>query len=295
MLMRLSSLLLCVLLAVAPARPAAQAPQTFRAENRTVAVYATVTDSRGALLADLKASDFQIDDDGHKRPITVFKSDVQPITVAILLDRSPSLFLVAQRTQDAVGEFMRRFDRGDRACFGTFSQIVSLDPTFSNDRDALLHHLADDVAWPAGTALWDAVDVARVALEHEPDRRVVLIVSDGADNCSRLEPRVVESRLQRDNVMVYAVGVRGREGLEGSDLDALARATGGIAFELRPADDLAATMRRVADELHRQYVLGFTPVALDDKIHRIDVRVSKSGAVVRARRSYVASRDPNVR
>jgi Ca-activated chloride channel family protein len=290
-LIRWSGFALCGLVALQPARPGAQAQQTFRAETQTVAVYATVTDARGNLVTDLKASDFQIADDGHKRPITVFKSDIQPITVVILLDRSPSLFGVATRTQDAAGEFTRHFLPRDRACLGTFSQVVSLDPAFSADRDAILKHLGDDVPWPAGTALWDATDAARAALEREPDRRVLLILSDGQDNCSRIDPNVARMRLRQDDVMVYAVGFRGREGVASSDLSALARVTGGFAFELRSTDDLALTMQRIADELHRQYVLGFTPFTVDDKIHRIDLKLSRSGLSVRARRSYVASHD----
>ena len=292
---RISGLVLCGLGGLQAAVSARPPQQTFRVENRTVAVYATVTDTRGNLITDLKASDFQIQDDRQRRPTTVFKSDVQPITVAIVLDRSPSLFGVAGRTQEAVGEFTRKFLPGDRACLGTFSQVVSLDPTFSADRDVLLKHLGDDVPWPAGTALWDAIDAARAALEHESDRRVVLVVSDGADNCSRIDPNLAQTRLLRDDVMLYAVGLRGREGLDASALSAVARVTGGFAFELKPDQDLPAAMQRIADELHRQYVLGFTPTVLDDKIHRIDVAVSKPGLVVRARRSYVAAHDPSVR
>ena len=59
--------------------------------------------------------------------------------------------------------------------------------------------------------------------------------------------------------------------------------------ELKAADDLAATAQRIADELHRQYVLGFSPQTLDDKVHRIDVKVRKPGLIVRARRSFLAS------
>ena len=293
---RALSIVPCVLLGAAVVvLSAAQQQPAFRAETQTVAVYATVTDARGNIVTDLKSSDFQIEDDGHKRPITVFKRDTQPITVAIMLDRSPSLFPVAQRTQDTVGEFTRCFIAGDRACLGTFSQVVSLNPSWSSDRDALLKHLGDDVPWPAGTAMWDAIDAARVALEHEADRRVILTVSDGADNCSRLDPRDVQTGLIKDDVMVYALGFRGREGLDSSDLAALARATGGFSFELKPGDDLAATTKRIADELHRQYVLGFPPASLDGKTHRINVTVSKPGVTVRARRSYVALNDGHVR
>jgi VWFA-related protein len=274
---------------LAAALTSAAGQQIFRTDVRAVPVYATVTDAHGLLVTDLTAADFEIDDNGKRQALSVFKSDLQPITIAILLDRSPSLFPIAARTQSAVTEFVHRLLPSDRACLGTFSQAVSLDPTLSNDQGALLRHLGDDVPWPAGTAVWDAIDAARTALEHEGGRRVILVVTDAEDNCSRADIDQVRSRLQQDGTLVYAVGVHGREGLDTSDIGAMARATGGWCFELKTADDLGATAQRIADELHRQYVLGFSPQILDDKIHRIDVKVKKSGLTVRARRSFLAS------
>lgn len=66
--------------------------------------------------------------------------------------------------------------------------------------------------------------------------------------------------------------------------------TGGGYFELSKTAELNATFSRVADELHRQYVLGFTPKILDGKVHQLDVRVKVPGMTVRARRTYVAAK-----
>ena len=280
-------------LLVVPA--AAPRQDTFRTSTRIVPVYATVSDATGALVSNLTARDFQVDDNGKTVPITLFESGVQPITMAILLDRSPSLFPVAQRAQSAAIELSRRLLPGDRACLGTFCQVVSLDPTLTADADALVKHLGDDVPWPAGTALWDAVEAARAALEREGGRRVILVVSDAEDNCSRVDVDALRERVQHDGIMFYAISIRGREGLDTSELRALARATGGWSFELKPADDVVAAARRVADELHRQYLLGFAPASLDDKLHRIDVKVKKPGHSVHARRSYVASSHEDIR
>jgi VWFA-related protein len=68
----------------------------------------------------------------------------------------------------------------------------------------------------------------------------------------------------------------------------IAAATGGGYFELTSTDDLASTFRRVAEELHHQYVLGFTPRALDGKMHTLQVRVATEGLTARARKSYLA-------
>jgi VWFA-related protein len=71
-------------------------------------------------------------------------------------------------------------------------------------------------------------------------------------------------------------------------LPKIAAVTGGGYFELTSTSDLAATFARVVDELHHQYALGFTPPALDGKMHTLEVRVTGSGLVARARKSYLA-------
>ena len=71
-------------------------------------------------------------------------------------------------------------------------------------------------------------------------------------------------------------------------LPKIAAATGGGYFELTSANDLAATFARVADELHHQYALGFTPSLLDGKMHSLEVQMNGPGMKARARTSYLA-------
>jgi VWFA-related protein len=72
-------------------------------------------------------------------------------------------------------------------------------------------------------------------------------------------------------------------------LRTLADEGGGGYFELQRTGDLSAAFARVADELHRQYLLGFTPAALDGKVHMLDVRVRRPDLTARARKSYLAA------
>ena len=69
----------------------------------------------------------------------------------------------------------------------------------------------------------------------------------------------------------------------------LADETGGGYFQLRRTDDPGPTFSPVAQELHSQYTLGFTPSVLDGKEHKLAVRMKQAGMTGRARRSYVAS------
>lgn len=262
----------------------------FKASVRTVPLYVTVSDSSGKPIRDLEVGDFQVEDDGRKQTITVFKNDIQPVTMAILLDRSPSLFPTAARAAEAVVEFTRAMIPGDRATVGTFSQSVQLSAVLSQQPEVLLESLQAVTPWPAGTAIWDAVEAGRSALDAEGGKRVIMLVTDGADNASRADPNVVRIGLQKSGIIVYAVGIRGRVGLDTTEIGALANSTGGRSLELKSSDDIGVAMRQVAEELHNQYLIGFSPGKLDDKLHRIVVKVRRPGAVARTTRMYFAAR-----
>jgi hypothetical protein len=73
-------------------------------------------------------------------------------------------------------------------------------------------------------------------------------------------------------------------------LKKLSEETGGGFFLLKKQDELGPTFTRVAQELHSQYVLGFTPSTLDGKVHKLEVKIKKPGMTPRARKSYVAAK-----
>jgi VWFA-related protein len=68
----------------------------------------------------------------------------------------------------------------------------------------------------------------------------------------------------------------------------LAASSGGGYFELTATDNLGSTFAQVANELHHQYLLGFTAAKLDGQVHRLSVRLRNPNLIARARRSYVA-------
>ena len=71
-------------------------------------------------------------------------------------------------------------------------------------------------------------------------------------------------------------------------LKTLAEESGGGYFELHETEDLNATFVRVADELHRQYLLAIATDRLDGATHELEVKVNRRGAEARARKSYIA-------
>ena len=295
--------------------------QPFKTGTRTVAVYATVSEDSGRLIPDLTKDDFEIKEDGKVRPLTLFASEIQPITIVVMLDKSGSMKTNYGLVRAGAEAFVRRLMAGDKARIGTFSDKVEIQPEdFTADQEGLVRILRSGEPPVGPTPLWNASNEAITALSGQQGRRVVLAFTDGADNPGNLKTNNlslmdVMERAQREDVMVYAIGLESRTpptmgggmrsggfgsgGFGGGNplgtqrpdagLPTIAGETGGGYFELTRADDLSATFARVADELHRQYALGFEPTKLDGKTHKVEVKVKKPGLKVRARKHYVAA------
>ncbi len=278
--------------------PALTQQKAYRAATRTVALYATVVDSQGRLVPDLAKEHFEVFDNGKPQDITVFESAIQPIRVVVMLDTSGSMTLHLELLKQAAEQFVIRLLPGDRARIGSFSDKILLSPTFTDNRDDLIRVLHNDIQYGNPTKLWEAINVGMTALTKEQGRRVVLVFTDGEDSASRgVDDDAVLARALQDEFMVYAIGLRTsirtaygvQESRPDRNLRKLAEQTGGGFVELTRATDLGAAFTRVADELHRQYVIGFSPTALDGKPHTLEVRVKVPGMTARARQSYIAA------
>ena len=290
---RAALLVAATIVGLAAGLTAQQAP-TFRSTSQTDPIYATVLDSAGRMVPDLEEKHFEVYDNAKKQTLTLFKSDVQPITVVVMLDTSGSMTLNLGLLKQAAEQFVLRLLPEDRARVGSFSDKIIISPTFTSNRDELVRVLHEDIQFGNPTFLWDAIDESMSALTNETGRRVVLIFTDGADETSRRTnfSRVM-ARAQNEDFMIYAIGLQSqilnRTTRPDRNLRKLAEQTGGGYFELTERDNLSSTFTRVADELHRQYVLAFETPVLDGLIHTLDVRVKVPGMTVRARKSYLAT------
>lgn len=284
----------------------AGAQQVYRGTTELVSVYATVADADGRLVPDLTKDDFEILDNGRPQPITFFSAAAQPFSVVIMLDRSGSMFENHELVRGAAAAFIEAMAPDDRARIGHFADDIFIEPAaFTSDRTALRQALDRGLQMQGPSPLWTAVDRSMTALQAMPDRRVVLVLTDGRDAPGVGQIRTPLSDLMRrtrvNGVMTYAIGFwseasgpyqrvpdTSREPPD-PGLRELAAESGGGYLEWRDGSSLEATFLRVAEELHRQYWLGYAPPQLDGKEHSIEVRVRGSGRTVRARRHYVAT------
>jgi Ca-activated chloride channel family protein len=268
---------------------------TFRSTTSIVPVLATVLDKEGRLVPDLVQSDFTLFDNGKQQEIVFFQNDVQPFTAVVMMDFSFSMNANLKLLKAAAEQFILRLLPDDRAQVGAFSDKIMFSGTFTSDRDDLVAAL-DDLQFGNPTRLYDAIDASIDMLDDARGRRVVLVFTDGDDTASRIGFGDVLQKAREKEVMVYTIGLQS-EFFNGArmqrtrpdrSLRRLSDDTGGGYFELKKTDELAPTFTRVAQELHSLYALGFTPATLDNKEHRLEVRV-KPGMSARARRSYIAS------
>jgi VWFA-related protein len=278
----------------------AQDPQqhVFKAGVQTVPIYATVIDANNRLVPNLKEADFEVFDSGKPTPITLFVTEVQPIAVVVAIDTSGSMTLVLDRVKDAGEAFLLRLLPKDRATIMNFDDKVVPGPAFTADRDQLVRYLRTKVQYGNGTHLWDAMYQGIAQVKAAPERKVVLVLSDGQDEGSHLGSGDVLDTAQDAHVMVYVIGMRNRyfNGAQWTvsqpdrSLRKLTAQTGGGNFEVTQADDLNKVFTRVSEELHQQYLIGIEPAVLDGKLHKLDLRVKPPGMTARARQSYMATK-----
>jgi Ca-activated chloride channel family protein len=278
---------------------AAQQQPTFKSGTQIVSLFVTVADADKRLVPDLTKDDFEVFDNDKAQPIIYFDNSIHPITVIVMLDTSGSMTGTIGLLRQAAEQFIIRLLPDDKGRVGAFNDKIQFSSRFTSDRDQLVTDVKD-LDYGNGTRLWDAVGASLEELKGIEGRRVILVFTDGDDTESRtMSLGKVTDRARADEVMIYAIGLESNyfngqrmvKSKPDSGLRKIADETGGGYFELSKTADLAPTFTRVAYELHSQYVIGFAPIQLDNRVHKLTVKMKKPGLAARARRSYVAAPD----
>jgi len=278
----------------------AQQPQgpTFKSGTQIVSLFVTVADAQRRLVAGLTQEEFEVHDNEKPQPIVFFQNEIQPITVVVMLDTSGSMTLTLDLLRQAAEQFIIRLLPADKGRVGAFNDKIQFSSRFTGDRDQLVTDVKN-LDYGNGTRLWDAVGASLDELKGIDGRRVVLVFTDGDDTSSRIGLGAVVERARAEEVMIYAIGLESNyfngqsmvRTKPDSGLRKIADETGGGYFELKKTSELASTFTKVAQELHSQYVIGFTPTQLDNRVHKLAVKMKQPGMTARARRSYLAAAD----
>ena len=282
---------------------AAQEPvATFKAGVDLVRVAAIVRDHKGRFVQDLKARDFEVREGGRPRAITDFRSEIAGISVALLFDVSGSMEGHLPYAREAAAHILSWLDpTRDEAAVFTFDTHLDAVVPFTSGLKQLPESMATVIPFGA-TSLHDAI--ARTAERvggRERLRRAVVVLTDGNDNWSRLQPSEVSAIASEIDVPVYILGVvpsidnpsadtsavsADRSPLSGA-LSDLAAWTGGHTFVASTPGQRSLAARQIVDELRHQYLIAFESSGIPGW-HQLEVRARSKDLIVRARSGYIA-------
>lgn len=270
--------------------PGTPAQTVYRGGVDLVYVTATVVARDGRFLGGLTADDFVVSEEGRPQKIVSFSAVRVPVSLGIALDVSGSMTPPQMETARAA---IRRLVNDllgpdDELFFAVFERKMLLLQEWTPDRQ-LFGRALDGAKVGGTTALYDAVQKLLPVVESgRHDKKALLVVSDGDDRASQISQRDLQRSVRASDVLVYALGVDGGEGLNTRSLRRFTDDTGGRTEVVNGFRNLEAATTRLADELNRQYQLAYLmPGMRDERWHPIKVEVKKKGVVVRARSGYV--------
>jgi VWFA-related protein len=293
-----------------------QAP-TIKVTTEVVNVYCVVEDKKKHLVPDLNKDDFALEEDGKPQQIRYFSRETDtPLTMGIMVDTSPSQGRVLGVEQQQAEAFLRQVLRPKDLAFVLHFdvEVELLQDLTANLR--LLDHAIDETVINGGaqgptpgpfptsdtggaTHLYDAVYLAsNELLKNEVGRKVLILLTDGEDQGSRISLQAALEAAQKSDVINYSVDIVDRPfyglhaiGFSGdSVLRKLSDDTGGRVIEVNRTKDASAAFQQIANELRTQYLLGYTPTNTkhDGSFRRIRVQVRNGDYKLQARRGYYA-------
>ena len=274
------------------------AAQTFRGAVTTVEIPVTVTDSSGRLITGLTKEDFEVFEDGDAQPVTQFSDKRTPVSVGVLLDISDSMR--GQPIVDARGALDRfmadLLDPGDEGFIAAFNHLPRILAPWTAPPARLAGRLENEHP-TGGTAIYDALFAATPMFQRRHFTRAALIViSDGADTASDHSLAQSRETLRRSDAFVYAIAIdstadqRVSTRVNPEALREITGPSGGYTEVVRTFADIGPATERIADELNKQYTLGYAALRPQDGSWRtLRVRVKNHDYMARSRRGYFAT------
>jgi Ca-activated chloride channel family protein len=319
-----SSLLLTAALAltgaaVSPAQQPAASAQRQQGEAKIVrnvdlvVLHTTVVDPRtGHVVTDLKRENFRIFEDKVEQKLDTFRREDIPVTVGLIIDNSGSMRGKRERVNSAALTFVRTSNPQDEVFVVNFNDeyYLDLDKDFTNDLGELKDAL-ERIDSRGSTAMYDAVIGSLDHLKKGTrDKKVLLVVTDGIDNSSRVgggDPKkalqVAVLEAQKSQALIYTIGMfadeSGRDKRRAREaLTTLAEATGGLAFFPETLAEVEPICTQIANDIRNQYTLTYYPTnsAKDGTFRRVEVQLdnlprNRGKLQVRARTGYYAPKE----
>lgn len=226
-------------------------------------LHATVVDEKNRLVMTLGKDAFTVFENNQPQTIVSFAREDVPVAMGIIIDNSGSMREKRDKVNKAALNLVRSSNPQDEVFVVNFNDEYYLDQPFTNNIN-LLRDALEKVEARGGTALYDAIVASADYMMKNArlQKKVLFVVTDGADNASRETLEEAVRRLQEENgPSVYAIGLLGEEKERRARraLETIAQRTGGIAFLPKTTDEVDEISRSVAHDIRSQYTIGYKP------------------------------------
>jgi VWFA-related protein len=243
------------------------APQ-FSTRSELVVLNVTVRDKGNRYLDGLDQNAFTVFDNGHAQPVRFFLHEDAPVTIGLLVDNSWTMQPIRDLVVAAAAAFADTSNPQDELFALAFNEEVhaalTVDAPFTSDSAVLRSALQGTVTARGRTALYDAVARGLEYVERgQHERKVLVLVTDGADNASLESFEHVLNRIHSSNVVVYAVAI-----VDPADasptwkrMRAFADDSGGGLFHPNSVTQVNGVLQQIAQEIRHTYVMAYEPSA----------------------------------
>jgi Ca-activated chloride channel homolog len=293
-------LALLVLSAAHSANPQQQTPFQISVNLNLVVLPVSVRDRNGGFAADLNEQNFEVYEDGVRQTIRLFRHEDIPVTVGLVVDHSGSMQNKIADVIEAARAFVKSSNDNDQMFVVNFNERVTMGLPASTpftDRAEDMQYAILRAPLAGKTALYDAVDAALDRLRlGDCDKKVLVVISDGGDNASKLALPQILKKAAESNAVVYAIGIFDKEDPDQNPgvLRRLARETGGNAYFPARFGEASDICEAIARDIRHQYTLGYVSTNTMADGHRTVRVVAKAAGKdlkVRTRAGYIAGGD----
>ena len=293
----------------APPQEPQQGQYRIQTQVNLVVLHTSVLNDRSIFVPGLKQENFRVFEDKVEQKLSVFKQEDVPVSFGLVIDNSGSMREKRPQVNAAALTFVKTSNAADEGFVVNFNDDYYLDTEhdFTSDLNEMKSAL-ERIDARGSTALYDAVIGSLDHLKKgSRDKKVILVVTDGEDNASRHSLENAVEQAQRNDALIYAVGVfsdddikhnrRAMKKARGA-LTELANATGGLAFFPEDANDTESICTQIAHDIRNQYTLAYYPTntARDGTFRSVQVQVipprTAGKLSVRTRTGYYAPRAP---
>jgi Ca-activated chloride channel homolog len=260
----------------------------------------TVLNREGEPVSDLRAEDFDVQEDGVKQAVSYFSAGAGdegvPLHLGLLFDTSESMDRDMPFSRSAAIRFLNTFPKAIDFTFVGFADEVRAARYSQTEFPRLVERIRSSKA-KGRTALYDAVTVYLGSAFDQTGRKVLVLYTDGGDTSSSRTWDQTIRLLRTSDVTVYPIGFLASRGsgrlMQQSQLMEMARLTGGRAVFPGSMKELEPTYSQIATEIHAQYVLGYVPTnaARDGKWRKVEIRLKRPSSErlqLRTRQGYFA-------